>query len=54
MAYLLDETASTASNDSYNEDRVDLGSLPTSGMRAFFSHMHTYCSASLKQNMDIA
>ena len=34
-------TASRASSDSDNADRIDLGSLP-SGMRAFLGHVHTY------------
>ena len=40
MAYLLDETASMASSDSDNADRIDAGRLP-SGMRSFQGHVHT-------------
>ena len=53
MAYPLDETASMALSDSDNADRVDPGHLPI-GMRSFLGHVHTYQSASLKQNMDLA
>ena len=52
MAYPLDETASTALSDLGNADQVDPGHFP-SGMRSFLGHMHTYGSASLKQNTDL-
>ena len=52
-AYLLDETASTASSNPDNVDQVDLECLP-SGMSSFLGHLHVYGSASLKQNMDLA
>ena len=48
-----DETSSMASSESHNADRVDPGRLP-SGMTSFLGHVHTYGSASLKQNTDLA
>ena len=52
-AYLLDETASMAIEDSGNADRVDPGCLP-SGMSSFLGHVQAYGSASPKQNTDLA
>ena len=45
MAYPLDETASMASS---NLDKC------TSAKSSFLGHVHTYSSALLKQNMDMA
>ena len=43
----------TALSDLDNADRVDPGSLP-SGMKSILGHVHTYQSAVVKMNMDLA
>ena len=53
MAHPLDETVSMASSDSDNADHIYPGGFSSSVM-SFLGHVHTYRSAVLKLNTDLA